>query len=1522
MRPARRRNLPSWTPETTLKILAAALSASFCIEAAAVLPTNPVGSGFTAAQSGNSLTVTTATNRTNIGWDTFSIGTGHQVNFVQPSAASWVMNEVLGTPVAGTRVVLPSDIAGLLSSNGNVMLYNRAGIFIRPGAVIDVASFIATSLRLSEDDLFASRKRFTALPGAGTVSNEGTIRAASGGSVYLVAPNVENHGVITAPNGEILLAAGKSVELVDTGTPGVKIELTADAEQALNVGTLLAESGRIGLAGALVKNSGEINAGSAINDGGRIFLKATKKVEVDAAGRILANGRSGGSVQVDAGDMTLVAGTIEAKGSAGKGGRVELLGDKVGVYDAAQVDTSGTTGGGTILVGGDYQGKNSQVRNATAVYFGPQATLKSDATDNGDGGKVIVWANDAARAYGHISARGGANGGNGGFVETSGKHYLDVGTIRVDRSAPNGKAGTWLLDPENVTINTSSDFPSGGAFTFNSPGSVFDGAYGGSLLLWSTIVSNLVSGPVMVTTSPSSFGTGGNINFSGGPFTYNSPNAFWLVANQDIGGTNFTLSNGGSGDLFMIAGFSGTSLPVTPWDYASYSVTPGTGMINLIGSRVDTQGSIRAKAGSDVNVIVSSGGDNAWLKAVGNMTIDTWGDLNVRVEPSFYGGGGLSAEVSGGAQTISLHGTTSDINIAASNGTSYGGMALLKSGGAQTIDFKAGGTHTINVTGGYGGNVAYGAFAKIEANGNQQILKSGGGVLDIHVTAGDAGDGSLGDNYAFYGGLLICSSCVSHHHAEIEANGTQLIEANTITLTGGSSGTGNDAFIEADGAQTVNLSGALLVQGGSGGGSFIPGYGMDGLLGNSAGIGSDTSQVLNAGSITVNAGGTSTDYSGAFVFGPTQTITTTGNFTINGGGGSGTTSGLGTNLATAALVGFDTTANVTLNVGGTLSLTGGTGSSGPAMIGALAGTGMVDITAGSITTSGGGGGALIGSMTPVGTVKLKSTSGGISQSSGSSIRAKRLEATSNGGPLSLLGSNDATTIALTAFFANAIGYNSKSPFVHIESAKSGTGNITINANQIAGTGVGLGTLTTGGNVTVNSNGAIVDDNGTGVLNVKGNSVNLNSFYGGTAGLLAISADVEATTSLAADVANTAAYGGIRIFETANSLASKHLTDASSSSVGINFDTFGSIGAAFGAGSLLIGLPNTAAPVKISASGDISTASITLPANATDVAITAGNTLLVSGPVSSTLGSIYLSALGQIDITANVSALNDIGVLATGGNINFSGGSMSSGRATAMIGDIVTISGGGQITGAPAGVKVKGDSKIMIDGGSIDSGGRIELISISGDITVTNGGSVSNTGGVNNINVSAGGNLAVSYGGGIMAGDDVVLELTGAASEIRLDQGGKIVADMATGVPATIYADFTTRPSGGIFINGVETTTAATDGTGFFVVNTSTPATDGAGLKRTYVGVPAPAPAPATAPEPTTDAVDSQLVSTVNSTTTSGTNVTTTTPVEVLATATALNTEEEQEQTSAPEDTSLLPKEGTKDDGKQKPGQCT
>src|SRR5580765_1040238 len=438
------------------KLIALSVAACFSVSAAnsSANPTGgTVASGSaTFASSGSMLTITNTAN-TIINWQNFSIGVNEITRFLQSSGSSAVLNRVTGA----NGVIPQSVIDGVLSSNGRVFLLNSSGIVIGAGARIDVAGFVASSLNLSNKDFLAGTLRFTETAGAGKVSNAGVIDttlAGPGGRVFLVGPDVENSGVIRTPQGQIVLAAGKSVELVSENSPFVTVNITADSEQALNVGQLLADSGRIGIFGALVRQGGVAQANSAVvGENGEIRLVATKDLTLDAGSVTAANGPTGGNVLLQAqGGTNLISGAVEAKGSSGQGGTIQALGVRVGVIGNGVIDASGDAGGGTVLIGGDQHGANPNVQNADRTLIGPDGVIRADAGTTGDGGRVIVWADGDTRFYGAISAQGGAQSGNGGFVETSGKLGLDVQGGRVSAGATNGQSGTWLLDPTNVSI--------------------------------------------------------------------------------------------------------------------------------------------------------------------------------------------------------------------------------------------------------------------------------------------------------------------------------------------------------------------------------------------------------------------------------------------------------------------------------------------------------------------------------------------------------------------------------------------------------------------------------------------------------------------------------------------------------------------------------------------------------------------------------------------------------------------------------------------------------------------------------------------------------------------------------------------------------------------------------------------------------------------------------------------------------------------------------------------------------------
>ena len=453
-----------WLNSTTALrgALAAALLAAAVPQPVRAMPQggSVVSGGATITQSGNQLKVVQTTPKAAINWQSYGIGAGEIVTYYQPNAQAIMLNRVLGGGV--------SNIYGQLSANGQIWISNPSGIFFGPGSKINVGGLIATTHDLTVDKFDAGIYQFKSdSQPAGIVENQGAITIADAGLAAFVAPGVVNHGVITARLGQVVLASGNEFTVDLYGDQ--KINLAMDAKTASQV------LGRDGQPlDALVKNDGKIFA-----DGGSVQMTAAAAkglvdTVISVGGIVQAR-----SVQESNGEIILlgeggtveVSGTLDASGkTAGRtGGTVTASGDAVKIKAGARIDVSGSAGGGQALIGGDFRGgaataaeyeeyalrparKPVPPAETTTVEAG--AVITADALASGKGGEIIVWSNEATAVHGSVSARGGAQGGDGGFIETSG-HWLDVGGIAASTKATYGMNGNWLLDPVNITIDST-----------------------------------------------------------------------------------------------------------------------------------------------------------------------------------------------------------------------------------------------------------------------------------------------------------------------------------------------------------------------------------------------------------------------------------------------------------------------------------------------------------------------------------------------------------------------------------------------------------------------------------------------------------------------------------------------------------------------------------------------------------------------------------------------------------------------------------------------------------------------------------------------------------------------------------------------------------------------------------------------------------------------------------------------------------------------------------------------------------
>ncbi|NJO11737.1 MAG: filamentous hemagglutinin N-terminal domain-containing protein, partial [Leptolyngbyaceae cyanobacterium SL_1_1] len=385
----------------------------------------------------------------------FGIEAGEAANFLSNPAIANIFGRISGGD--------PSVINGLLRVSGgssNLFLLNPYGVLFGPEASLDLAgSFAVTTasgigfdngwfeVNNSPDyaSLLGDATRFafnTDADTAGSLVNTAELAVAEGQNLSLTGGSVINSGTLKAPGGNITLSA---IPATEGGTAVVRISQT---------GSLLSldiPAERLqGLpAGASVPSLPELL--SAGETGGQIEL--SRDSQGNTRVRVAGTG-----ISTEPGTV-IASGQIETAGE--NGGRVEVLGAQVGLV-AAEINASGQANGGTVLIGGDYQGRGSAF-NAEQTYVSADSSISVDSLVNGDGGRAIVWADDSTRFNGRILARGGSTAGNGGLVEVSGRENLGFdGTVALE--TPNGQPGTLLLDPRLLVIggvNTDADFDSG-----------------------------------------------------------------------------------------------------------------------------------------------------------------------------------------------------------------------------------------------------------------------------------------------------------------------------------------------------------------------------------------------------------------------------------------------------------------------------------------------------------------------------------------------------------------------------------------------------------------------------------------------------------------------------------------------------------------------------------------------------------------------------------------------------------------------------------------------------------------------------------------------------------------------------------------------------------------------------------------------------------------------------------------------------------------------------------------------------
>ena len=726
-----------------------------------------------------------------------------------------------------------------------MFLMNPNGIVFGESARINVGALVAGSLQVDFDSL-NDNGEFSFTTGTGLVENAGQIVVQEGGSVALVGQTVVNSGTISARLGKIHLLTADTATLsfdrdglIQFSVQRETLENALGAESAINnTGSLQADGGYVVLESRaandiynnVINNEGLIQANRISNEGGVVRLEGW-----------------GGNV-IHSGDINVV-GINDARG-----GDVVILGDRVGILGDATINASGDTGGGNIAIGGFRRGTGEHVAEFTQA--GGDTRIQADAINTGQGGEVVLWAEDTTWASGGISATGGAISGDGGFVEISGKQGMVV-NASVDLSASNGALGTLLLDPTDITIYDQADGPQGndgllpdlsnttqGAGTFDIGELALEAlASNSNLVLEAT--NNITINDLADNTLAFAIDSGGSITFSadtdstgGGSFTMDASDTISTQGGSlSISGAGVTLGSldtdgpgvdgvitvNSTGSVVMDSANSGTEALTVAID----TDANGTETLNFTGTLAGSSVSLQG-GGNGGDTLIAPNLPNAWV--INALNSGTLNGASFSDFPNLTGGsdddsftvtgiGSIDGQFDGGADvtgdTVDYAGATGVVSVTLN--TDVTNIENLIGGGADYSLLADNVANTWVITAqndGTVGGVSFTDFSNLTGgNDTDDFVLSGGSTTG--TINGGAGTDSLtannsANNWSILsadGGSVDSVFAFSSIENLVGGTGTDAFILNTGSISGTiDGGAGNDSLAPDDVANTWNIT--------------------------------------------------------------------------------------------------------------------------------------------------------------------------------------------------------------------------------------------------------------------------------------------------------------------------------------------------------------------------------------------------------------------------------------------------------------------------------------------------------------------------------------------------------------------------------------------------------------------------------------------------------------------------------------------------------------------------------------------
>src|SRR5215471_6896438 len=198
--------------------------------------------------NGSTLTVNAGNNAV-LNWQGFNIGSGETTVFNQPSSSSIVWNRINGQS--------PSQIYGNLQANGVVVLLNSSGFYFGPNSQVSAAGLVVSTANCLPPQNSGGSWEFNGPPPLISIVNYGQIKIGNGGNCFFIADQVENHGRIEAPGGNVGFAAGQTVTLCERADGrGMSMQVKLPQGSVDNRGNVVADRGVLALIAKVVKQTG------------------------------------------------------------------------------------------------------------------------------------------------------------------------------------------------------------------------------------------------------------------------------------------------------------------------------------------------------------------------------------------------------------------------------------------------------------------------------------------------------------------------------------------------------------------------------------------------------------------------------------------------------------------------------------------------------------------------------------------------------------------------------------------------------------------------------------------------------------------------------------------------------------------------------------------------------------------------------------------------------------------------------------------------------------------------------------------------------------------------------------------------------------------------------------------------------------------------------------------------------------------------------------------------------------------